>query len=51
MAVALAGRPLAIVGERGDGPLGVHASQFGPAAQHPTDAERSEAHYPLYFLK
>jgi len=24
-------------------PLGIHASQTGPAARHPTDAERSEA--------
>jgi sulfate/thiosulfate transport system ATP-binding protein len=30
-------------GGRGDGPLGIHASPDGPAAPHPTDAERSEA--------
>jgi len=30
-------------GGRGDDPLGVHASPAGPAAPHPTDAERSEA--------
>ena len=29
-------------------PLGLHASHTGPAATHPTDAERSEARKPDY---